>query len=81
MCDRGPGISREEQERIWQRFYRSPAAQTQDPAGMNLGMGLYICRTIIAQHNGQTGVISEPGAGATFWFVLPTCDPASVPTS
>lgn len=69
--DHGPGLPPDEHERIWQRFYRSPNAQSQDGTGSNLGMGLSICRNVIAQHGGQTGVTSAPGAGSTFWFTLP----------
>ncbi len=69
--DEGPGLRAEEQERIWQRFYRIPGAEVQKGVGISLGMGLYICRSIITQHGGQTGVESTPGAGATFWFTLP----------
>jgi signal transduction histidine kinase len=69
--DQGPGLLPEAQELIWERYYRIPGAQAEKQAGGNLGMGLYICRSIIAQHGGQTGVESIPGAGATFWFMLP----------
>jgi signal transduction histidine kinase len=36
-----------------------------------LGLGLAIARAIIEQHQGQVGVESAPGHGATFWFTLP----------
>ncbi|MFL5693175.1 MAG: ATP-binding protein [Ktedonobacteraceae bacterium] len=39
-----------------------------------MGLGLYIVRTIVAQHQGQVGVESRPGQGATFWFLLPLTD-------
>ncbi len=71
VSDQGPGLIPQEQDRIWDRFYRSPGAPATHEAGVNLGMGLYICRSIITQHGGQTGVESTPGAGATFWFTLP----------
>ena len=71
VSDQGPGLSPPERERIWERFYRIQGGQAQKPAEGNLGMGLYICRQFIAQHGGQTGVDSTPGAGATFWFTLP----------
>lgn len=47
--------------------------QTPDSDG-GLGLGLYIVRTIIAQHQGQVGAESYPGQGATFWFMLPLAD-------
>lgn len=68
--DQGPGLYLDQQERIWERWYRLPDARTQE-AGGNLGLGLYLCRSIIQAHGGQTGVESTPGAGATFWFTLP----------
>jgi signal transduction histidine kinase len=36
-----------------------------------LGLGLHISKMIIEQHQGQVGVESVPGKGATFWFTLP----------
>ncbi|MFL5653138.1 MAG: ATP-binding protein [Ktedonobacteraceae bacterium] len=36
-----------------------------------MGLGLYICWTIIKRHSGQVGVDSTPGVGSTFWFSLP----------
>ena len=69
--DHGPGLYRDQQERIWERFYRLPGAQAEQQIGGNLGLGLYICRRVIQEHGGQTGVESTPGAGATFWFTLP----------
>jgi signal transduction histidine kinase len=69
--DQGPGVPPEKQELIWQRFYRIPGAKAERPVGGNLGLGLYICRSIITQHGGRAGVESAPGSGATFWFTLP----------
>lgn len=69
--DRGPGLPPEEQERLWERFYRVPGVQALSGSGMGLGLGLYICRTIIERHQGQVGVQSAPGHGSTFWFTLP----------
>jgi signal transduction histidine kinase len=73
--DEGPGVPLEQQEHIWQRFYRSPGAEAQKGTEGSLGLGLYLCRSLISQHGGQTGVESTPGAGATFWFTLPLEDP------
>jgi PAS domain S-box-containing protein len=69
--DEGPGLSPDEQIRIWDRFYRVHEIEEQKNSGVGLGLGLYICRTIIEAHHGQYGVESTPGHGATFWFTLP----------
>jgi len=69
--DEGPGLSLEEQERIWDQFYRVPGVEVQSGSSVGLGLGLHICRTIIERHHGRVGVQSAPGKGATFWFVLP----------
>ena len=69
--DYGPGLSPEEQERIWERFHRAPGVEVRSGSGVGLGLGLYISKTIIEAHQGQVGVQSTSGAGATFWFTLP----------
>ena len=69
--DEGPGLPTEEQERIWDRFHRVKGIQVQSGTGVGLGLGLHICRTIIERQQGQVGVESVPGQGATFWFTLP----------
>jgi signal transduction histidine kinase len=73
--DEGPGLSPEEQERIWEPFHRVQGIKAQHDAGVGLGLGLHICRMIIEQHGGQVGVESVPGMGATFWFTLPLSSP------
>jgi signal transduction histidine kinase len=65
--DEGEGLSEEAQERVWESFYRQDKAHAQS----GLGLGLYICKTIIQWHQGQVGVQSTSGEGATFWFTLP----------
>jgi signal transduction histidine kinase len=67
----GPGISPEAQARIWNVFERLDSGPPQPTEGVNLGLGLHICKTIIALHDGEVGVESAPSAGATFWFTLP----------
>ncbi|HEY0753611.1 MAG TPA: PAS domain-containing protein [Ktedonobacteraceae bacterium] len=70
--DRGPGLSEEAQQHIWQRFHRVKGIPVQQPGSeKGLGLGLYICQMLIAQHGGQVGVQSTPGKGSTFWFTLP----------
>src|SRR6266702_23640 len=68
--DQGPGLTPEQQQRVWERFYQVAAPGLQGPDG-GLGLGLAIARTIIEQHQGQVGVESAPGRGSTFWFTLP----------
>ena len=64
--DQGPGVPPEEQGRVFERFARGSAAEGKS----GLGIGLYLCRTIIERHGGRIGVDSRPGAGASFWFEL-----------
>jgi signal transduction histidine kinase len=45
--------------------------EVQSGTGVGLGLGLYISRMIVEHHQGQVGVQSTPGEGATFWFTLP----------
>ena len=69
--DRGPGLSPEQQRRIWERFYQAAGMKAHSDAGRGLGLGLHICRALIQRHNGEVGVESTPGYGSTFWFTLP----------
>jgi signal transduction histidine kinase len=69
--DQGPGIPFEAQEHIWERFHRVAGIPVQSGSGVGLGLGLYICKMIVERHGGQVGVQSAPGAGSTFWFLLP----------
>ncbi|GLV61113.1 hypothetical protein KDH_79300 [Dictyobacter sp. S3.2.2.5] len=69
--DQGWGIPYEEQDLIWQRFYRSTGLSVQHELDLSLGLGLYLCRAFIELHHGSTGLESHPGQGATFWFTIP----------
>jgi signal transduction histidine kinase len=66
--DAGPGLSADEQARIFDRFVRGAASE----GTSGLGLGLYLCRAIVEQHGGTIGVQSVPGAGATFWIDIRT---------
>jgi signal transduction histidine kinase len=70
--DEGPGLPAEEHLRIWDRFQQAPGIKQQAGAKAGLGLGLYLCRTIIERHEGHVGVDSVPGRGSTFWFTLPS---------
>jgi len=69
--DQGPGIPPEVQPHVWDRFYRIPGNKAHNGESKSFGLGLHICRVLIAEHGGQVGVESEPGKGSTFWFSLP----------
>ncbi len=66
--DRGPGIPASEQERIFDKFYRSPAHRFGIPG---TGMGLPIARAIIEEHGGTLTVDSDPQHGSVFRFTVP----------
>jgi PAS domain S-box-containing protein len=81
--DEGPGLSHEQQQRIWERFYRVPDIHVKSGSGIGLGLGLHISRTIIEQQGGKIGVESEQTKGSTFWFAFPLLTPrddGSTPT-
>jgi len=69
--DTGPGIPLNEQNKIWERYYRVPTIEVQNGSEIGWILGLHINRTNIEQHHGHIGVQSTPGAGSTFWFTLP----------
>jgi two-component system clock-associated histidine kinase SasA len=68
VCDSGPGIPREEQQRIFQDRVRLP--QTSGNTS-GFGVGLSVCRRIAEVHGGRIWVVSEPGEGACFHFTVP----------
>jgi signal transduction histidine kinase len=74
--DEGPGVPAAEQDRIWERAYQVTGLKPQSGSHVGLGLGLYISRSIVAHYQGQVGVESTPGHGATFWFTLPLVGPA-----
>ena len=69
--DRGYGLLLEQQEQVWECFHRVEGMKVQSGSSVGLGLGLYISRMIIQQHQGRVGVESVPGKGSTFWFTLP----------
>jgi signal transduction histidine kinase len=68
VCDTGPGIDQQEQERIFEPFYRSQAHR-RFPQG--LGLGLTIARDLVEAHGGTLELVSEPGEGSCFIVHLP----------
>jgi signal transduction histidine kinase len=69
VTDRGIGIAREEQPRIFERFHRVSTGLVHDVKGS--GLGLSIVHHIMQAHHGQVTVESEPGRGSTFALRMP----------
>lgn len=67
--DRGPGISKEHHNQVFQRFVQLQSDGVKNEKG--LGLGLAISKEVITEHSGDIGVISELGAGSRFFFTLP----------
>lgn len=66
--DSGMGIEKEKQADIFRRFVKL------NNFAQGTGLGLSICSTIVEKFGGKIGVISEQGAGSTFWFTIPRQD-------
>ena len=69
VSDRGVGLTAEQVERLFERFYRAEGAHTR--AARGVGLGLFICRSLVEAHGGRIWVESSPGSGSTFRFTLP----------
>jgi len=67
--DDGPGIPREAQSRVFERFYRVDKARSREQGGT--GLGLAIVKHAVQAHGGEVRVESEPGQGSAFYFTLP----------
>ena len=67
VSDNGPGIPKEDQKRIFEKFAR--VQRKGRPKG--LGLGLAFCRLAVEAHGGRIWVESETGQGSTFYFTLP----------
>ncbi|WP_237207077.1 sensor histidine kinase [Rothia nasimurium] len=70
--DQGPGIPEDEQDRIFERFYRVDPARSRQTGGT--GLGLSIVKHIVGQHGGEVTLWSQPGSGSTFTIALPSVD-------
>ncbi len=74
VADTGIGLSTDEQEKIFTRFFRSAEAKSQ---GGGAGLGLCIAQSIAEAHGGAIEVASTPGRGSTFTLILPASCPLS----
>lgn len=67
--DNGPGIPKEDQSRIFERFYRVDKARSRETGGA--GLGLAIVKHLVELHGGRIDVDSTPGKGSKFQILLP----------
>lgn len=68
VTDSGPGVPAEDIPHLFERYRQGRVSR-----GGSLGLGLYICKRIVAAHGGEIGVENQRGRGASFWFTVPTC--------
>jgi PAS domain S-box-containing protein len=74
VADQGIGVSTEQLNMIFERFYQVDSTSTRRHGGM--GIGLALCQAIVQAHNGRVwGESAGPGQGATFFIALPVADP------
>ncbi len=70
VTDRGIGIARADQERVFERFFRVDKARSRATGGT--GLGLAIVKHVAANHNGDIRLWSQPGTGSTFTLSVPS---------
>ncbi len=73
VADQGPGLTREQAEHVFERFYRADRARSVG----GTGLGLAIVAALVAAHGGVSWVRSTPGHGATFCIALPLAPEAA----
>jgi signal transduction histidine kinase len=69
VIDEGPGIAREQHEKIFERFYRVDSGRSRDSG--DAGLGLSIARWAVERQGVHIGLESEPGQGSLFRIVIP----------
>lgn len=69
ISDTGPGIPKDELEKVFDKFHQVDNSATREVGGS--GLGLAICKKLIEIHNGEIRLESEVGKGSTFTFSLP----------
>lgn len=69
VADEGPGLSDEEAQRVFERFFRSDPSRTRASGGS--GLGLSIVSSLVEAHDGTISLATSPGNGAAFTVTLP----------
>ncbi len=77
VVDQGIGIPQDEQDRVFERFYRVDPARSRDTGGT--GLGLSIVKHVAADHGGDVQMWSQPGRGSTFTLRIPAADVVPAP--
>jgi two-component system OmpR family sensor kinase len=72
--DHGPGLTPEQAERVFERFYRVDTSRSRGKGGGS-GLGLSIVAAVVAAHRGTVGTRTTPGGGATFRVEIPATPP------
>jgi two-component system sensor histidine kinase SenX3 len=73
VTDNGIGMTKEETERVFERFYRTDKARSRSTGGT--GLGLSMVKHIVNHHDGDVRVWSKPGSGSTFTIRIPSARP------
>ncbi|KUI18608.1 ATP-binding protein [Mycobacterium sp. GA-1285] len=69
VCDEGPGMTEDDAQRVFERFYRADASRTRASGGT--GLGLSIVDSLVLAHGGTVDVTTAPGQGCAFRVSLP----------
>ena len=72
VSDTGVGISKADQARVFDKFFRAASSSTSESSGT--GLGLFVTRHMVAAHGGKIWLESEEGKGSPFSFTLPRAD-------
>lgn len=77
VCDEGPGMTPEDAQRVFERFYRTDSSRTRTSGGT--GLGLSIVDSLVYAHGGTVSVTTAPGQGCRFRVNLPRIADVAVP--
>jgi two-component system, OmpR family, sensor kinase len=77
VCDEGPGMTGEDAQRVFERFYRTDSSRARTSGGT--GLGLSIVDSLVYAHGGTVSVTTAPGRGCRFTVNLPRIADVAVP--